>query len=181
VTDVDQRVCPEAVDEQHPVHVAVYGLRFYQHKPPWKLCVRRRIWVCDWLTDVNGSRDNHDNPRFLSQQSDYSLYQSALLYSMYSEGIPIVYYGSEQVQIVWRCARQVDVPNSCCGDQGFNGGASPADREPMWPSGFAESGQLYEFIKTIVGYRKSVQLWNQPQVGLVAPCLVVHSPTALVW
>jgi alpha-amylase len=55
--------------------------------------VRASVLDCSWRFP----RDNHDNPRFLSQQSDYSLYQSALLYSMYSEGIPIVYYGSEQV------------------------------------------------------------------------------------
>jgi len=87
--------------------------------------------------------DNHDNPRFLNENGDHALYKSALLYSMYSEGIPIVYYGSEQ---------------------GFNGGNDPNCREPMWTSGFSESTDLYTFIQQIVGFRKTAQIWNYPQV-----------------
>ena len=43
--------------------------------------------------------DNHDNVRFLNMQSDTVLYRNALTYVLLSPGIPIVYYGSEQVCI----------------------------------------------------------------------------------
>jgi alpha-amylase len=40
--------------------------------------------------------DNHDNARFLNVQSDLKLYQNAIVYTLMSEGIPIIYYGTEQ-------------------------------------------------------------------------------------
>ena len=78
---------------------------------------------CLAVHDVcSSSRDNHDQVRFLNVQSDYSVssyllpdqpppsnhiflalaaqnYRNALLYLLLSEGIPIVYYGTEQVGI----------------------------------------------------------------------------------
>jgi alpha-amylase len=98
------------------------------------------------LGDVNLTGvfvDNHDNPRFLSQQSDATLYKNALLYGLFSAGIPIVYYGTEQ---------------------GFNGGKVPANREDLWPTKYAESGSLYTFTKTAVTLRKKLQVWNYEQV-----------------
>lgn len=41
--------------------------------------------------------DNHDNPRFLNLQPSVSLMKGALTYAMTSEGIPIMYYGTEQL------------------------------------------------------------------------------------
>ena len=40
--------------------------------------------------------DNHDNSRFLADHNDLQHYKSALTFSLYMQGIPIVYYGSEQ-------------------------------------------------------------------------------------
>ena len=61
--------------------------------------------------------DNHDNPRFLNVNGDHALYMSALLYSMYSEGIPIVYYGSEQVcECVNAAIIALGVDVWCCRD-----------------------------------------------------------------
>ena len=40
--------------------------------------------------------DNHDNARFLNGQGDKNLYQNALTYVVMAQGIPIIYYGSEQ-------------------------------------------------------------------------------------
>jgi len=87
--------------------------------------------------------DNHDNARFLNLQSDYKLYMNAITYTLMSEGIPIIYYGTEQ---------------------GFNGGNDPNNREPLWPTNFNTQAQLYQFISTVVNYRKSAQIWNFPQV-----------------
>ena len=76
--------------------------------------------------------DNHDNPRFLNFQSDLKLYQNALTYVLMSEGIPFLYYGSEQ---------------------GFNGGADPYNREPMWPTGFVQNTPLFLLIQKIMNFR----------------------------
>lgn len=59
--------------------------------------------------------DNHDNARFLSIQPDQTLYKNGIVYVLYSTGIPIIYYGTEQ---------------------GFNGGNDPNNREPLWTSGY---------------------------------------------
>ena len=49
--------------------------------------------------------DNHDNPRFLSfPGATTPLFKAALTFTIFSQGIPIIYYGSEQ---------------------GFNGGNDP--------------------------------------------------------
>lgn len=67
--------------------------------------------------------DNHDQVRFLHEQPDYKLYQNAITYVLLSEGIPIIYYGTEQ---------------------GFNGGNDPYNREPLWPSNFNTNSELYK-------------------------------------
>ena len=59
------------------------------------------------------------------------------------QGIPIIYYGTEQ---------------------GFSGPADPNNREILWSSGFVTSNPLYSIITTLISYRKSLQVWNYPQV-----------------
>jgi len=87
--------------------------------------------------------DNHDNARFLSKNGDYALYKNALLYTLFSTGIPIVYYGSEQ---------------------GFNGGNDPYNREALWTTGYNTGSELYKFIQTAIAARKQWKVWNSPQV-----------------
>ena len=118
---------------------------------------------------------------------------------LYSEGIPIIYYGSEQVCHVCLQVSSIvrlgfesdlviserglrplsDAGLAAVGDvallsclyglwlrtQGFNGGNDPNNREPLWPTNFPESGELYDFLKLIIGFRKSAAVWNQPQVS----------------
>jgi len=60
-----------------------------------------------------------------------------------SEGIPIVYYGTEQ---------------------NFDGGNDPANREILWPSNFNTQAETYVFLKQVVSYRKKYQVWNYPQI-----------------
>ena len=86
--------------------------------------------------------DNHDNPRFLSITPSMDLFKSALTFALFSQGIPIVYYGSEQ---------------------GFNGGNDPANREPLWPSMNTES-PLYKFMTQLVSIRKQNAVWNSPHI-----------------
>ena len=87
--------------------------------------------------------DNHDNPRFLSFQPDYALYRAGLVFTLMANGIPIIYYGTEQ---------------------GFNGAIDPKNREPLWPTGFPTTFPLYQFLKVVITTRKNNQVWQYPQV-----------------
>jgi alpha-amylase len=87
--------------------------------------------------------DNHDNPRFLSYQgATTTLFKAGLTFTVFSQGIPIIYYGSEQ---------------------GFNGGNDPANREPLWTS-LNTQNPLYKYIATLVKVRKDNQVWNYPHI-----------------
>jgi len=86
--------------------------------------------------------DNHDNARFLNSQASWTLYKNALTMTVMNIGIPIVYYGSEQ---------------------GYNGGDDPANRESLWPN-YDRSSELYAFIQTLVGVRKSSHIADTSQV-----------------
>lgn len=87
--------------------------------------------------------DNHDNPRMLSVSSDTWRFKNEIVFTLATRGIPIIYYGSEQ---------------------GFHGGNDPDNREPLWPTGFDTTSDLYVFIQTVVQYRKKAQIWTKPQV-----------------
>ncbi|ELR25454.1 acidstable alpha-amylase [Acanthamoeba castellanii str. Neff] len=87
--------------------------------------------------------DNHDNARFLSGTSDYKLYQNAITYTLMAQGIPIIYYGTEQ---------------------GYDGTNDPNNRESLWQTRFSTQNPLYQLIRTIVSYRKQAQVWQYPQV-----------------
>jgi len=86
--------------------------------------------------------DNHDNPRFLFSNDDPIAFKSALALSLTFEGIPIVYYGSEQL---------------------FNGAADPYNREALWTD-MHEGTETYEFLKRIIGWRRRVHLHEFSQV-----------------
>ncbi|KAL5390383.1 hypothetical protein DPSP01_001950 [Paraphaeosphaeria sporulosa] len=78
--------------------------------------------------------DNHDNPRWLNQKNDQTLLKNALAFVILSRGIPIVYYGTEQ---------------------GYSGGADPANREDLWRSGFNTQTNLYQAIAKLNSARKA--------------------------
>lgn len=78
--------------------------------------------------------DNHDNPRWLNQKNDISLFKNALAYVILARGIPIVYYGSEQA---------------------YGGGADPANREDLWRSGFNTNSDMYKSISRLSAARKA--------------------------
>jgi alpha-amylase len=83
--------------------------------------------------------DNHDNVRFLNLNNDHTKYKNALLHVLFSSGIPIVYYGSEQ---------------------GFSGGSDPECREIMWTSDYDTSNDLYQFLKSALAVRKTTAPWT---------------------
>ena len=86
--------------------------------------------------------DNHDNSRFLYNQASWDLYKNALAMTVFTSGIPIIYYGSEQ---------------------GYSGGDDPANRESLWPN-YDTNHELYKFIQTLVTSRKVMGISTQTQV-----------------
>lgn len=77
--------------------------------------------------------DNHDVPRFLFDKPDVNALHAALFFQMTEDGIPCVYYGTEQ---------------------DFNGGNDPSNREDLWRSGYRQDGATFRHIARLTGLRK---------------------------
>lgn len=82
--------------------------------------------------------DNHDQPRFLHQNSDWNRLKACLAFVFFQRGIPFLYYGTEQ---------------------GYSGGSDPANREQLWTN-INPNHPLYQYVKLIVGVRKQNQVWS---------------------
>lgn len=78
--------------------------------------------------------ENHDMPRFASQNQDMALAKNAMTYVIMNDGIPTVYQGQEQH---------------------FKGGATPENREPLWTSSYNTSAPLYILAQTLNKVRKN--------------------------
>lgn len=87
--------------------------------------------------------DNHDVPRFLYNGSGVSEFKAeepkqalanALLFLLTEDGIPCIYYGTEQE---------------------LHGGNDPANREDLWETGYANDTKTFQWIKKLIGIRKS--------------------------
>ncbi|HVK74370.1 MAG TPA: alpha-amylase family glycosyl hydrolase [Kofleriaceae bacterium] len=84
--------------------------------------------------------DNHDLPRFLFEQADDGALRAALFYLYTWDGIPCLYYGTEQL---------------------FAGGVDPANREDMWRGNPArglapfDTGHAhFQFVQQLIRMRK---------------------------
>ncbi|TFY63503.1 hypothetical protein EVJ58_g3219 [Rhodofomes roseus] len=62
--------------------------------------------------------EDQDVPRWANLSVDPQSLYNAMVYNWMSDGIPILYYGQEQ---------------------GFHGNSDPYNREPLWPSGYANT------------------------------------------
>ena len=80
--------------------------------------------------------DNHDLPRFLYEKPDSRALRSALSFLLTTDGIPCVYYGTEQ---------------------DFNGGNDPANREDLFATGFATYGDTFRHLKKLIRLRKTYE------------------------
>lgn len=78
--------------------------------------------------------DNHDVPRFLYEFPDVNKLRMALVYQLTTDGIPCIYYGTEQ---------------------DFRGGPDPSNREDLWWSGYSTSGTTFRHIAKLNGLRKA--------------------------
>lgn len=86
--------------------------------------------------------DNHDNPRFLNNDTRHHRFKSAICFAMFFRGIAIMYYGSEQL---------------------YGGGMDPNNREQMWTN-LDQGTEMYQFVKATVGARKRNRVWEQQQL-----------------
>lgn len=78
--------------------------------------------------------DNHDVPRFLFDLPDVDRLHNALRLLFTQDGIPCIYYGTEQQ---------------------FSGGNDPANRENLWESGFDRSNPTYQYIRSLIQMRRA--------------------------
>jgi glycosidase len=83
--------------------------------------------------------DNHDVPRFLFRRSDEQgreALRAALTYLFTEDGIPCLYYGTEQ---------------------NFDGGNDPANREPLWVSGYDTTNPTFRHIARLTRIRATYE------------------------
>jgi len=79
--------------------------------------------------------DNHDVPRFLfASNGDVDALRNALTLLFTEDGIPCVYYGTEQE---------------------FSGGNDPGNREVLWTTGFPTDGDTFTHIQKVAGLRRA--------------------------
>jgi alpha-amylase len=79
--------------------------------------------------------DNHDVPRFLfASNGDVAALHNALSLLYTEDGIPNLYYGTEQ---------------------DFSGGNDPANREVLWTTGFPTQGATFQHIAKLARIRKA--------------------------
>ncbi len=77
--------------------------------------------------------DNHDVPRFMFNFPHEEQLRAALTYLLTEDGIPCIYYGTEQ---------------------GYLGGNDPANREPLWWSDYDTSGDLFRYTSRLIRARR---------------------------
>jgi len=103
--------------------------------------------------------DNHDVARFLFNLRDRepevrrALLHNVLLFVMTAQGVPCLYYGTEQA---------------------FEGGNDPANRERMWDTGFDTTGDTFQWTQRLIALRKAYPslrrgeahvVWSSPHTG----------------
>jgi alpha-amylase len=89
--------------------------------------------------------DNHDVPRFLAGMPDQTRLKVALAYIFACEGVPCIYYGTEQ---------------------GFSGGGDPANRERLWDSGYDEGAPLFRWISKLAAVRRDHPALRRGEVAV---------------
>eukprot|EP01084_Bolivina_argentea_P183313 316347_1 len=83
--------------------------------------------------------DNHDNNRWLCDFKNITNYKNAILFQHTIPGIPIGYYGTEQL---------------------FDGCKDPNNREPLWTSGFDTTSMMYKYISIINRVRTECKIYE---------------------
>jgi glycosidase len=96
--------------------------------------------------------DNHDLPRFMFEKDDPNYLRVALMYLYTWDGIPCLYYGTEQL---------------------FNGGVDPANREDMFRGNeamgyppFDTTNDTFKLVQSLIAMRKQ---YSSLRHGSVTP------------
>lgn len=89
--------------------------------------------------------DNHDVPRFLFNGTKDGLH-NALTFIFTAQGIPCVYYGTEQE---------------------FSGGNDPANREDLWPTKFVTTSSTFQHIQKLADIRKKSVAIRKGEIKVV--------------
>jgi len=96
--------------------------------------------------------DNHDLPRFLFEAADPTILTPALIYLYTWDGIPCLYYGTEQH---------------------FHGGVDPKNREDMWRGNPDEGiaawdtqNETYTFVRDLIAMRKDHEALRRGDVSI---------------
>jgi glycosidase len=96
--------------------------------------------------------DNHDVGRFLWQLAQVNrtdaiaALHNAIVFQMTEDGIPCVYYGTEQE---------------------FSGGNDPANREDLWPTNYATDGDTFQWIAKLTGLRRQLEALRRGTMNFV--------------
>lgn len=93
--------------------------------------------------------DNHDVPRFLFERPDASgteALRAALAYLLTEDGIPCIYYGTEQ---------------------DYSGGNDPANREPLWWSNYSTDGETFRWIAELTRVRRQYRALTHGDLELI--------------
>lgn len=107
--------------------------------------------------------DNHDVARFLYDKPSVPALHSALLFLLTEDGIPCIYYGTEQQ---------------------FAGGNDPANREDLWAKNYDTSGETFRFIASVLDVRRRYEalrrgdmefkMWTEDQNGAGNPGILAY-------
>lgn len=91
--------------------------------------------ACNDPTVLGSFTENQDVPRFGQLNSDLSLAQNVIAFTMLTDGIPIIYEGQEQHY------------------QSSGGSGVPYNREAVWFSDYNTSAPLYTLVSQLNGIR----------------------------
>jgi len=100
--------------------------------------------------------DNHDVPRFLHARPDLTAFKNAMAFILFAEGIPIIFYGSEQgfdgrVNYTDQY-NDPDTGNPIVENCETSDGNDPCNRQSLWPS-FNTQSPLYTFVAVAMKFR----------------------------
>ena len=105
------------------------------HRKNWWIneCRRRATFSAQTLVHF---LDNHDVPRWLYDfPGKFERYRNALTFLLTTDGIPCIYYGTEQ---------------------DFAGGPDPSNREDMWFSDFSTEKVTFKHLQRLISIRKEL-------------------------
>ncbi len=130
-----------------PQKFAVFDRVFKQNSPTSGIAAQRTLQQTLYGSTPNANGigvapqnamvnflDNHDVARFLFDKPSIPALHNALAYLLTEDGIPCIYYGTEQE---------------------FSGGDDPRNRERLWDTGFPTDGATFAWIQQLIKIRKA--------------------------